>query len=632
MANLSQIKRQRMIDFLETLKKEHTDDESIRAFTEIENQLREKKYGLVWEQHEEAVDVMMHDNIPVFTEVQEREITAADGYAYNFILEGDNLQSLYLLEKTHKGAIDVIYIDPPYNTGNKDFMYDDTYVDSEDGFRHSKWISFMNARLSLAKRLLKESGIIFISIGDYELSDLKLLCDEIFDENNCLGIVPRLMKTGGNKGRFFSPNIDYILVYAKDYLLTKDFKGELDENLVKKLYNKVETEGTKKGERYRPFGLYQSSLDARPNQRYYIECPDGTFVIPPGTTMPPIIADGEKVLPNPGDGCWRWSQDRYKEEMANGNILFTKSKNGVLIQPDGSKSIWNVYTKIWLSSREEEGQTPTNFISKYENRHSAKELKDLGINFDFAKPTELIKYLFSLTGVPKNATFLDFFAGSGSTGHAVMKMNAEDGGNRRFILCTNNEISEKKQISYFVDKGFISPIPRKGTKTETEWKTQWTEFKKTQKYADEIASDEYQALGICHSVTYPRIRTVITGKRPDGTKYSDGYPANLKYFKCGWTPRKPEDYLLSNALCLHIKEMIELQNGIEVDNTRNVLILNKADFRKYVMDDTIYGQIENVWVNQNIIFNSEEMERLNALGFKYIPREFFGQELKEAAE
>ncbi|MGN1065784.1 MAG: hypothetical protein ACI4QC_10240, partial [Thermoguttaceae bacterium] len=108
--------------------------------------------------------------------------------------------------------------------------------------------------------------------------------------------------------------------------------------------------------------------------------------------------------------------------------------------------------------------------------------------------------------------------------------------------------------------------------------------------------------------------------------------SNLKYFKCDWTPRKPEEYLLSNALCLHIREMIELQNGIEVDNVKNVLILNKLDFRRYVLVDDVYAQIENIWVNQNIIFNSEEMKKLNALGFKYIPKEFFGQELKEAAE
>lgn len=101
-------------------------------------------------------------------------------------------------------------------------------------------------------------------------------------------------------------------------------------------------------------------------------------------------------------------------------------------------------------------------------------------------------------------------------------------------------------------------------------------------------------MSICHRVIYPRVSTVITGVQQDGFSYSEGYPANLKYFKCSWTPRKPEDYLLGNALCLHIREMIELQNGIEVDNVRNVLILNKADFRRYVMEESIYGQIENI--------------------------------------
>jgi adenine-specific DNA-methyltransferase len=138
---------------------------------------------------------------------------------------------------------------------------------------------------------------------------------------------------------------------------------------------------------------------------------------------------------------------------------------------------------------------------------------------------------------------------------------------------------------------------------------------KTQKNIGRISIlPSIKALGNCHSVTYPRVSTVITGVRQDGSTYSDGYQANLKYFKCDWTPRKPEEYLLSNALCLHIREMIELQNGIEMDNVRNVLILNTADSRTYVMDDSIYPQIENIWVNQNIIFNSDEMERLNALG------------------
>ena len=154
MPNLSQLRRQKMLEFLSKIKEEHKDDDdTLIALGEIENELTSKKYGLVWEKHEEAVDVKMRTHIPVFTEVKEREIDAAPGESYNFLLEGDNLHSLYLLETTHKGRIDLIYIDPPYNSGENDFMYDDNYVDASDTFKHSKWLSFMYARLTIAGAL-----------------------------------------------------------------------------------------------------------------------------------------------------------------------------------------------------------------------------------------------------------------------------------------------------------------------------------------------------------------------------------------------------------------------------------------------------------------------------------------------
>ena len=201
MPNLSQLKRERMLAFLQKIKDEHRDDDDMLiALGEIESELTSKKYGLVWEQHEETVDVMMRDNIPVFTEVPEREITAAPGLGYNFILEGDNLHSLRLLEKTHGGKIDLIYIDPPYNTGGKDFIYDDSFVDSTDGFRHSKWLSFMATRLDMAKKLLSPEGLIFISIDDNEVAQLKLLCDEVFGANNFRGQIVRSTGTPTGQG------------------------------------------------------------------------------------------------------------------------------------------------------------------------------------------------------------------------------------------------------------------------------------------------------------------------------------------------------------------------------------------------------------------------------------------------
>lgn len=196
MANLSQEKRQRMLAFLETIREEHKDDDEVLiALGEIESELNAKKYGLVWERHEEAVDVQMRDNIPVFTECADKEITTTTG-GVNFLLEGDNLHSLRLLEKTHTGKIDVIYIDPPYNTENKDFIYDDAFVDKNDGFRHSKWLSFMNERLQIAKKLLSSSGVLIISIGYHEVHNLMVICQEMFENKQVTCVT---VQTSGGK-------------------------------------------------------------------------------------------------------------------------------------------------------------------------------------------------------------------------------------------------------------------------------------------------------------------------------------------------------------------------------------------------------------------------------------------------
>ena len=282
------------------------------ALGEIESELTSKKYGLVLEQHEEAVDVMMRDHIPVFTEVPEREITAAPGQGYNFILEGDNLHSLRLLEKTHKGRIDVIYIDPPYNTGGKDFTYDDQYVDGNDAYRHSKWVSFMAARLRSMRELLSKTGVIFISIGEQEVASLKMLCDEIFGEDNGITIFSRQMKSGGAKGKFYTPNIDYILAYAKNISELPNFRAIMTQKQIDVFYSKTETEGDRAGEVYGEERLFKASLDARPNQRYYIQCPDGSFAIPPGEHFPAHLVEGETVLPSGSDKVWKWIYPRYK--------------------------------------------------------------------------------------------------------------------------------------------------------------------------------------------------------------------------------------------------------------------------------------------------------------------------------
>lgn len=356
----------------------------------------------------------------------------------NLYIEGDNLEVLKLLQNSYMGKVKMIYIDPPYNTGN-DFVYHDDFSQSydeydeyyrnDDGDRyvkntnsngrfHSDWCSMIYARLMVARSLLSEDGVIFISIGEEECTNLTNICKEVFGESNQISIISRLMKSGGNNGDFFSPNIDYILVFAKCREFARQFKCDMSEDLIAKVYNKKETEGPRKGEKYRTMGLYQASLtlDRSVNARYYIKCPDGSLCIPPK------------------DKRWRVVESSYEKMLQEGNIQFIKTNQSPLFDDKGNASEWNIYTKIWLKDRQEEGQTPTNFISKFENRHSAKELIALGIPFDFAKPSELIKYLIYIIKQDKDSLILDFFSGSATTAHAVMQLNAEDGGHRKFIM------------------------------------------------------------------------------------------------------------------------------------------------------------------------------------------------------
>ena len=428
----------------------------------------EERYQFTWPDKRNAIRLA---NAPTTVTLRPcREESVDFDNTQNLYIEGDNLQVLKLLRENYLGKVKMIYIDPPYNTGN-DFVYNDNFdqdkqeyvhnsgqYDEEgnqlvtntenNGRFHTDWLNMIYPRLKVAKDLLNENGVIFISIGEDELENLTKITDELFGAANRIGIVPRVMKSGGGKGQFFSPNIDYVVIYGRLLSVKMSFKEPISEEVISKLYTSVETEGERKGERYRPFGLYQSSLDSRPNQRYYIQAPDGTLLIPPGNVMPDEQKDGASVKPvSNEDKVWRWSCERYLQEKEKGNIEFKKS-DGVLIDADGKSAKWNVYTKIWLSDRQEEGMTPVNFITKYENRHSAKELKALEIPFDFAKPIGLISYLAQLCSVGSNDIILDFFSGSATTAHAVMQLNAEDGGKRKFIMVQLPEATDEKTEAY----------------------------------------------------------------------------------------------------------------------------------------------------------------------------------------
>lgn len=380
----------------------------------------------------------------------------------NLYIEGDNLEVLKLLREDYLGKIKVIYIDPPYNTGNE-FVYNDDFVvgspewdminnrdefgnklpvnSDTNGRFHTDWLNMIYPRLKVAKDLLSEDGAIFISIGQEEVSNLISICDEIFGASNREGIISRQMKSGGNQGKSFSKNIDYILVYAKNTNCLAPFREPLDQELKDSIYNKIEQSGPRKGEKYRLMGLYQAGLnDWRPNQKYFIQCPDGSEVIPPCSVLDEVMREG--------DGRWRWSKPRFLEELAKNNVEFVKTTTSPLLNRDGSKSQWNIYTKIWLSDREEEGRIPIDMITKLENRHSSLELKRLEIPFDFAKPTGLIVKLIGYIQNNKNITILDFFSGSASTADAVFQLNASDNGSRKFIMVQLPEPTEEKSEAF----------------------------------------------------------------------------------------------------------------------------------------------------------------------------------------
>jgi adenine-specific DNA-methyltransferase len=400
---------------------------------EIRKLKKRKKFGLVWETKEENILTGLEEQIPLLQLVKEKCINVNKSDLRNVLIEGDNLHALAILSFTHKRKVDIIYIDPPYNTGENDFKYNDNYVDREDAYRHSKWLSFMTSRLRLSKDLLKEDGVIFVSIGIQEQSHLRMLMDEIFGESNFIAMISRVQKSGSAQGTHFAPSIDYVLCYAFNKSVVAPFSQPFTEQYLTG-FKLIDEEGRK----YKTKELYQSSLDPMRgciNQRYFIEAPDGSLIIPPGENFPTEAKDGAQISPvNRNDKVWRWSQGRYQEERKN--LIFKKSPRSSLVDQNGKQSNWAVYTRQYLKA--EGGTLPRDFLDEFENSQGTAALKQLDLHFTFAKPVGLISHLIEITN-KNNPVVLDYFAGSGTTGEAVLTLNRQDGGNRKFILITNNE-------------------------------------------------------------------------------------------------------------------------------------------------------------------------------------------------
>lgn len=383
--------------------------------------LRENKtYGLVWEDKPEVVEERLRDELPILTEVPERTIISEDKDAPNHILiEGDNLEALATLAYTHEGKIDIIYIDPPYNTGNNDFIYNDSYVDKEDSYRHSKWLSFMSRRLRIAKKLLSDYGVIFISIDDNEQADLKILCDSIFMPSNFCGqFIWRKKSGGGQTDRYFVTEHEYILVYqATNKFCWKDIQIEKS----RKNYKYQDEKGS-----YNLIKLEKWDSSAhkedRPSMYFPIKNPDGEDFYP--------------VAPDGKAGRWRVGVKKM-QTLIKDNLI--EWKNGIPYEKDYySETEVKTKTQKSRSILYNVGETGdgSNLLT---NIFREKDV------FQNPKPLSLIKELIS----HNSANYiLDFFSGSGTTLHATMQLNAEDGGNRQCILITNNENNICENITY----------------------------------------------------------------------------------------------------------------------------------------------------------------------------------------
>ena len=495
-----------------------TNDEKSELLKLLRSQ---KKYGLVWEDKPENAELKMVDEMPVLEEVPERAIISDDAEAPNHILiEGDNLEALTALSYTHTGKIDVIYIDPPYNTGNKDFTYNDNYVDMNDEFRHSKWLSFMSKRLKLAKRLLSEKGILFISIDENEVAQLRMLGDSLFSESNFVG-----------QWNWFKS--------ATPPALSKKNKRTVEYILSWKVSaNDEKFQGAKKVSKSNdPFTKPQNSYKTLYFPKGSITCPKQNGILKagvygtekfPNELLDDLVIENEKNANGVRfKNRFIWLQETLTQNIEDG-LYIELSKKGVLS-----------YKRTNYSP-----EVPPNFIDSNvgvdTTENAGRMLLDIFNNnspFKYPKPVSLIKYLVNFTN-DKNLTVLDSFAGSGTTMHAVMQLNKEDGGHRQCIL--------------------VQGIER-----------------------DEHGNDKR----ICENVTYERNRRVIQGyATPKGEAVPGLTHNNLRYYKTKFVPRDKTTKNLRDLMKLST-DMLCIRNDAYTEKTFAGKNINKNIARYFESSD-----------------------------------------------
>lgn len=557
--NLSKIRRDKMLNTISEIKKNISDEKMLTNLSMIENELTKKKYGLIWEEHEERVDKELETQIPTFEEIKDKEIVSNPNEKFNFLLEGDNLHSLYLLEKTHKEKIDIIYIDPPYNTGNNDFTYGDETLSKEDEYKHSKWLSFMERRLMIAKNLLSDRGFLFISIDDNEFANLKLLCDSIFGEENFISTLHwKKKKQPSYLHGQVAGVMEYILVFGKNrnHLEKLSLNSTTDSNArIDNATNQISQRTIKKGIRVKlPSNITVIKAGIYKNKTMSTEYLNDIY-IKNGITQNDFEARAR----------FRDSQERIDKFCDSGVLFITKNYG---------------FRRDKLEEELAKKKAITDLLLDWgDNQDSDVDIKNIFNEkiFSYPKPINLIRNIIKSTGYV-NCKILDFFAGSGTTGQAVLELNKEDNGNRQFILCTNNENE------------------------------------------------------ICEKITYQRLKTIITGFRKDKSKYSDGIQSNLKYYRCTYIPRiNTETEDLHNNLLINIKNLIQLENGIEIDDNKIRVYLNEDELDKFSTNEKELEICEKVYISSDILLTSEQENIFenNNIEVYIIPEYYFEDEIME---
>lgn len=400
-----------------------------------------KRYGLVWEESEEEAQEIMQEYLPVFKEDESKRLDSApEGSPNHVLIEGDNLNALTALTYAHAGKIDVIYIDPPYNTGNKDFVYNDSFVDKEDGYRHSKWLSFMDKRLKIAKKLLSDKGVIFISIDDNEQASLRLLCDEVFGEHNCLVNMVWDLGSGTSAGHFTRAH-EYILVYALNRNNIPNFsggEGVIDDRAIKKksIKNAESEYFFKAGTKFEASDGFELTGEWGGSEKTRLV--KGRFICENKQLKEDVVLVA----------CW--TQRNQMDSFFSGKETFDSKGQKVL------EFYFRDNGKLYCRKERDTINPPSvlrNIATTKQGSALLKDMFDGQVVFDFSKPIKLLQFLLSLRS--PNAIVLDFFAGSGTTLHATMQLNSEDGGHRQCILVTNNENGICEKVTYERNKRVI---------------------------------------------------------------------------------------------------------------------------------------------------------------------------------